>query len=162
MGIEVAVADCDGVLTDNTVLYPDRLRAFNVSDGHGFQMLQEAGIKCYIFSGEGDTSIWSRAKKLGVEFHRTKDKLQTALDLGLDLRKTAFLGNAENDLDLLMSVAFPACPADAELEIRHYCSDKGLVTRRGGGRGAFKDLASFLLAAIVHVPHGDAGRSSSG
>lgn len=152
MSIKVVFSDVDGVLTDNRVYYPGMVRAFNVLDGHGVEMLAEEGIDVVFMSGENDPGIHDRCKKLQVPFWYTKKKLyiaeQYASANGIRLQSEAvFIGNDIPDIPLLLKVAIPACPQNAVPEVISLISAKrnGILVPRKGGDGAFRELVSRII-----------------
>ena len=63
--IKLLVLDVDGVLTDGLVYIDsegNETKRFNVKDGLGIKLLQEAGIKIALISGGKSDSTIHRAK----------------------------------------------------------------------------------------------------
>ncbi|HTY07332.1 MAG TPA: N-acetylneuraminate synthase family protein [Gemmatimonadales bacterium] len=151
--VRLLLTDCDGVLTDGSVYCtPDGegLLRFSRRDGMGVARLRDAGIETGIVTRESSPIVAQRARKLGLtELHQgAVDKRSVVEEIaarrGLTLDEIGFIGDDVNDLDVLQAVGFSAAPANAEPSVRqavHY------VTRRGGGRGAFRDVAEAVLAA---------------
>ena len=101
-----------------------------------------------------------RAKKLEVDFVQgVADKLSVvrdrALDLGVTLEETAFLGNDINDAECLRAVGVPVVPADAWPEVKplaHWVDFpsgrqrlRGRVLRRGVGGSTLVPLPAILV-----------------
>lgn len=153
----ILFTDCDGVLTDGTVSYNEfgnRSRAFNVRDGHAFQMAKEAGLFPIILSGENDGSIHHRARKLDVPYFHTKDKLATAAMISGQLGiycNIHFMGDDIMDMKLLKSIDFighSGCPNDAHpdiISLIKYASN-GFIARKNGGDGAFREFVEYILS----------------
>jgi len=152
-GVRLLLTDCDGVLTDGSVYCtPDGegLLRFSRRDGMGVARLRDQGIATGIVTRETSPIVAQRARKLGItELHQGALEKRTVVEgiaarLGLGLEEIGFIGDDVNDLEVLRAVGFAAAPANAEASVRqavHY------VTRRGGGRGAFRDVAEAIIAA---------------
>src|SRR6266568_9049224 len=71
--IKLLLMDCDGVLTDGTLMLlenGDEQKTFNVRDGHGIVLLHRAGLKSGIISGRTSSFVERRARELGIEYVR--------------------------------------------------------------------------------------------
>jgi len=152
-GVRLLLTDCDGVLTDGSVYCsPDGegLLRFSRRDGMGVARLRDAGIETGIVTREHSPIVAQRAQKLQItELHQgAVDKRAVvegiAAARGLSLDEIAFIGDDVNDLEVLQTVGFSAAPANAETSVRQAVH---FVARRGGGRGAFRDVAEAILAA---------------
>lgn len=152
--IKLFLSDVDGVLTDGGMYYSengDELKKFNTRDGMGFQLLREAGISTGIITSETTELVARRAKKLKVDFlHQGKrdgGKLRAAeticQELGCTLHETAYIGDDINCITLLQRVGFAACPADAMEAVRRLRHIR--ILRAGGGQGAVREFAEYLL-----------------
>lgn len=153
--LKLVLADCDGVLTDACVEYTARgetARRFNLRDGMGVERLRMAGIETAILTRERARAIAHRAAKLAMPhlFLGVRDKvaeLPTILErCGVAAAATAFIGDDVNDLGLLERIGgegLTGAPGDAMREVRdsvhHRC-------RLGGGQGAFREFAEWILA----------------
>ena len=153
--IRMVLADCDGVLTDTGVFYGESgelMKCFSIRDGMGVERLRQAGIESAIVSGERSPSILRRGEKLGIRhvLLGVLDKRAAVEALcaesGLGLAEVAYIGDDVNDLAVLDAVAaqgLTAAPRDAlpvVAERVHY------LCRVGGGSGALRDFAEWLLA----------------
>ncbi|HYK11732.1 MAG TPA: N-acetylneuraminate synthase family protein [Gemmatimonadales bacterium] len=152
-GVKLLLTDCDGVLTDGSVYCsPDGegMLRFSRRDGMGVARLRDAGIETGIVTREHSPIVAQRAKKLGITemHHGAVDKRTVvegiAAERGLSLEEIGFIGDDVNDLEVLQAVGFSAAPANAETSVRQAVH---FVARRGGGRGAFRDVAEAILAA---------------
>lgn len=154
MTVSFVFTDCDGVLTDNRVLYPSGDRFFNVSDGHAFGMLKEAGVPAMMLTGEMDTSLLVRASRLDVAIQMAcLDKLQAVVNLSrqinMEADAVAFMGNDVMDLPLLKNVGYPACPSDAHIDVLDYVQRSGgFVSKAKGGHGAFREFVDYLFEHV--------------
>ena len=149
--IRLLVLDVDGVLTDGGLFYgPDgeQVKRFNVRDGLGIKLLQQAGVTVAIISGRSCAALDRRAADLGIaELHcGVGDKgvvladLQTRL--GVVPGETAAMGDDLPDLALFAGAAHRIAPADAEREL---IAAATFVTSRTGGHGAVRDAAVHIL-----------------
>ena len=84
--IQLVVFDVDGVLTDGRLYFGDNgseFKAFHVRDGHGFKLLQEAGVKVAALSGRRSAAVTRRMDELRVDMYRQgcQDKDRDLIDL---------------------------------------------------------------------------------
>ena len=153
--IKLFLTDVDGVLTDAGMYYSengDELKKFNTHDGMGMKMLREAGIKTGIITTENTKIVENRAKKLNVDYlyqgKREGGKLEVAKEIcekeGITLEEVAYVGDDINCFDLLSSVGFAACPANALPKIK---SIPGIIhLQKCGGDGAVREFVEWILA----------------
>ena len=151
--LELLVLDVDGVLTDGGLSYaPDGQvwRRFDVRDGLGLKLLQQAGLSLAWISGGSSGAIERRAQDLGIAhcFTEVRDKqAQLGLlqqQLQVPPAATGFVGDDLNDLVVRSQVGLLASPADACKPLRQQAD---LVLRRRGGHGAVRELAERILKA---------------
>jgi 3-deoxy-D-manno-octulosonate 8-phosphate phosphatase (KDO 8-P phosphatase) len=150
--IELVVFDFDGVFTDNKVhLAENGLECVSCyrSDGLGLDMLRRLDIKMAIISGEKNSIVLTRAKKLRLDcYHGVDEKeavLRTVADqYGVSLAQTAFIGNDINDLSCLRLVGFPVAVADAYPEVKKIAL---LVLKIDGGAGAVREFCERVVRA---------------
>lgn len=154
--IRMVLTDVDGVLTDNGLHYGragQEGKTFSARDGKGFQLLREAGIGTGIVTSETGPSLSERAAKLRLDevVLGSSDKLADVVAVaerhGIGLSEIAFVGDDVHDAQLLASVGYAACPADAVPEVRDVV---GFVAAANGGAGAFREIADRLLRGEVH------------
>ena len=151
--VRLVLADCDGVLTDGTVLYSGRgeeLTRFSRRDGMGVERLRAAGIETGVVSRDRSPATRRRAERLQLtEVHLgVTEKLaaieEIAARRGLALEQVAFIGDDVQDLEALRAVGVSGCPRDAEPAVRETAD---YVASRRGGHGAFREFAEAILAA---------------
>jgi 3-deoxy-D-manno-octulosonate 8-phosphate phosphatase (KDO 8-P phosphatase) len=149
--IELLVLDVDGVLTDGGLWFNPEgqlQKRFDVRDGLGIRLLQQAGLKLAFLSGGQGGATEIRAEQLGIEHclvgikdkPRALAKLQK--QLGIDRNNTAFIGDDLNDLAVRDQIALLITPADACSAIRRQAD---WVLNRNGGHGAVREAAEELL-----------------
>tara|TARA_A100001388_G_scaffold274886_1_gene259339 strand:+ start:3177 stop:3725 length:549 start_codon:yes stop_codon:yes gene_type:complete len=149
--IKLLVLDVDGVLTDG-LIYIDtqgnETKRFNVKDGLGIKLLQEAGIKIALISGGKSESAIHRAKMLNIKYYyfEVKNKLEVLEDLKNILRikdsEVLFVGDDLNDLAVKSSVGIFAVPNDGVKAVR---DNADLILSKGGGKGAIRELSELIL-----------------
>ena len=151
--IDLLVLDVDGVLTDGGLWFdPHGLlqKRFDVRDGLGIRLLQQAGLQLAFLSGGKGGATEVRARQLGIDHCMVgiKDKptalAQLQQQLGLTASSTAFIGDDLNDLAVRHQVRLLITPADACPAVRRQAD--GVLQRRGG-HGAVRELAEHILKA---------------
>jgi YrbI family 3-deoxy-D-manno-octulosonate 8-phosphate phosphatase len=152
--VKLFLSDVDGTLTDAGMYYDqngNELKKFNTRDGKGFELLRNLGIKTGILTSENTSIVDRRAKKLKIDFLiqdvSNKGKLQVAMDLckelDISLSSVAYIGDDVNCLELLESVGYAACPADAVPAIKNIPGIK--VMKTSGGHGAVREFIEVLI-----------------
>jgi 3-deoxy-D-manno-octulosonate 8-phosphate phosphatase (KDO 8-P phosphatase) len=151
--VKLMIFDVDGVLTDGSLHYGpegEMMKTFNVQDGLGIKLLQEAGIFTAIISARRSASVLSRAKDLGIPFvHQGgHDKLTPFQELlaktGLTAEQVGFIGDDVVDLPILTRVGFAVGVPNGRAEV---LSRVHHVTQAHGGRGAVREVCDFVLRA---------------
>jgi len=151
--LALVLTDNDGVLTDGTVYVGptgEQMKVYSVRDGMGVERLRERGIAAGVLTREPPELIAPRAGKLGMTLWAgVRDKhaaLGRVLDqAGVGLDQIAYIGDDVNDLgviEAISGVGLTAAPADAMPAVRdavHY------ICEAPGGRGAFREVAEWLL-----------------
>lgn len=152
------VLDVDGVLTDGRLYFGPRgeaLKVFDVRDGYGLVALRRAGVEIAVISGRRSPAVGARCRELGVRHvHQgVTDKLAAFERLRTRLRLApaacACVGDDLPDMPLMNAVALSFAVADAHPAVRRAAA---VVTRRGGGRGAVREVCDLLLGAARNTP----------
>jgi len=160
--IRCVLTDCDGVLTDGGMYYSefgDELKKFNTRDGKGFQLLRDSGLITGIITGEDVKIVHQRGRKLLVDELHTgvSDKKEVLRQIcerrQISFEEVLFIGDDINDMEVLKMAGFGCAVSDAE-EVVKEAAD--YVTRSGGGRGAFREVAEMVIMA---QKHGDSNAS---
>ncbi|MDH4162368.1 MAG: HAD-IIIA family hydrolase [Nitrospirota bacterium] len=150
--------DVDGVLTDGRIILDNQgneLKAFHVRDGHGIKLAQRAGIIIGIITGRKAEVVNVRARELAIdEVHQgAKQKIAVYESLlakyALTDDQVAYIGDDVVDLDIMQRVGFAACVADADPSVLPAAH---LVTLAAGGRGAVREVVSFILKSKNALP----------
>ena len=149
--IQLLVLDVDGVLTDGGLWFDAEgqlSKRFDVRDGLGIRLLQQAGIDIAFLSGGQGGATEVRARQLGINHClvgiKDKPAALTALQnhVGVSVEQTAFVGDDLNDLAVRPVVGLLFAPTDACRPVRQGAD---AVLRRRGGHGAVRELAERIL-----------------
>jgi len=147
----LAVFDVDGVLTDGRLPYGDGgevMKAFDVRDGQGMKLLQDAGVMLAIITSRRADGLRLRAQDLGIRHLQQgvadKSAAFSALlaELGLDAQSAAFIGDDLVDLPVMMRCGFAATVADAPAVLKRHAD---YVTVAAGGRGAAREFCEVIM-----------------
>lgn len=144
-GIGTFMFDVDGVFTDGRVLLQpglDPVRTFHTRDAYAVQHALKEGLRIVVISGGTSVGVSESFARLGVqEFHHGVANKNALLDelaaAGLDLERTAYMGDDIPDLRLMQRVGLPCCPADAAEEVK---AISRYVSRFPGGGGCVRDV----------------------
>jgi 3-deoxy-D-manno-octulosonate 8-phosphate phosphatase (KDO 8-P phosphatase) len=130
------------------------MKAFDVRDGHGIKLLREAGIDVAVLTARSSEIVGTRAKELGIArvLQGQSDKLagmaRLLADSAVPPGRCGYIGDDWPDLPVLEFVGkqggLAATVADACPEARALAHWTAAV---GGGRGAARQLAEFILRA---------------
>ena len=157
--LRLLVLDVDGVLTDGglwTTESGEVLKRFDVRDGLGIRLLQQAGLEVAWLSGGKSGATEQRARYLGISHVltgvRDKPAALAALQeqLGVNRGESAFVGDDLNDLAVRPAIGLLVCTADAVLPLRQRAD---WVLDRNGGDGAVRRLAEEILRARGEWDH---------
>ena len=155
--IKLVCFDVDGVLTDGGVYLGDaggtriELKRYDIQDGLGIKMLQQAGLLTAIITGRVSESVALRAQELGVDElvqdHQARKvpALRAMLaQRGLDWSECAFVGDDLPDIGAMRLVGLPIAVGNATAEARRAAT---LTLTRHGGAGAVREFCELLLRA---------------
>ena len=155
--IKMLITDVDGVLTDATMNFfatPSgkiaEVKKFCAYDGLACHMLRDGGIKSAIITGGNAPATEARAASLGMDFlyYNYLSKGVALKDLlkksGLKAEEVAFIGDDFIDMPAMLKAGL-ACAVKTSIpevkKIAHY------ITKKEGGKGAFREVAELLLKA---------------
>jgi 3-deoxy-D-manno-octulosonate 8-phosphate phosphatase (KDO 8-P phosphatase) len=151
--IRLLALDVDGILTDGRIVYGndgEELKAFNIKDGLGIKLLQQAGVPVAIITGRQSAIVTRRAKELGIShvIQGREDKREALEELcrlcKLEVTECAYMGDDLPDLGAISACGLGMTVADASQAVReaaHWQSE------RPGGDGAVRDACEFILRA---------------
>lgn len=144
--IKLFLVDCDGVLTDGGMYYfesGEEAKKFNTRDGMAFKLLREKNIKIGIITGETTNIVLNRGKKLKMDYvyigidNKLKVINKLINDLNINYNNVLYVGDDLNDLEVIKTVGFSACPSDAQKIIKKNCK---YVSDKAGGNGVIRDI----------------------
>lgn len=151
--VEIIGFDVDGVFTDGRIYLSDdgvESKAFNTQDGFGVRRLLRAGVAVAVISGRRSAAVERRMGELGVRHVSLgcDDKVAAfeglLAELGIDARRSAYVGDDVPDLPLLRKAGIAIAVANAQREIRAACD---WTTQASGGRGAVREICDLVLEA---------------
>lgn len=151
--IRLLVLDVDGVLTDGGLYYDLQnqvMKRFDVQDGLGIKIAQQAGIQVAVISGLDSPAVATRVRDLGIAdyYGGYLDKRACLEELkekhGLLWEQMAYLGDDWVDLSVMDMVGLPLAVANAQPEVKNIAS---YVTAAKGGQGAVREVIRHLLMA---------------
>lgn len=150
--IKLLVMDVDGVLTDGGMYITesgDQIKKYNTKDGMAIQFLRQNGIEPAIISSSLTTEmVRLRAKMLGIDkCYVGKDPKIKVLqefcsEMNISLDQVAMVGDDVNDLEIIKSIGFSACPADA---VNYVKSQVDVILSKNGGQGCVREFIDFYL-----------------
>ena len=151
--IKFIAFDVDGVMTDGGLLYTGdgvEAKTFNVQDGLGIRLAQQAGLELAIITGRNSSVVAARAADLGIAhvYQGVTDKLSVLSSLIEKQRwgwpAAAFMGDDLIDLAPMVRCGMAIAPANARPAIK---ARAHLVTETSGGHGAVREAIEFILNA---------------
>jgi 3-deoxy-D-manno-octulosonate 8-phosphate phosphatase (KDO 8-P phosphatase) len=153
--IKIIAMDVDGTLTDGKIymgMSGEVMKVFSIKDGLGIVKARVRGLIPVIITGRTSEIVSRRASELGIAdvIQGVDDKVkamrEVAQKYNVDFGKIAFIGDDENDIDVMKFCAFASCPADAVDSVKQECD---YICETDGGDGAVREVIEFLLANKV-------------
>lgn len=151
--IKALVLDVDGILSDGFVTLTntgDEIKSFDIRDGLGMKLVQQAGLKVIIITGRKSNIVDKRMSDLGVDlvFQGREDKgtalREACAELGLQPQDCLYMGDDWPDLSAFAIAGMKITVPNGHLEVRRRAD---LVTQAMGGRGAVREVCDMLLQA---------------
>jgi 3-deoxy-D-manno-octulosonate 8-phosphate phosphatase (KDO 8-P phosphatase) len=151
--VRLVLLDVDGVLTAGEIIYDDagqQLKIFNVKDGIGIRLLQEAGICVGIITGRTGRALHHRCENLGIDlifdgvFQKDTVLKKISARTGINTAAMAFVGDDLPDLPVMKQVGLAVAVGDAHQSVRRQAH---IVTQAPGGRGAVREISEAILKA---------------
>ena len=149
--IRLVILDVDGVLTDGRIHYgleEESVKSFNTQDGLGIKLLRHVGVEVGVITARRSRPLTRRMHDLGVKHLidqcEAKGPATRALLSELGARRDEVLAMGDDVLDFKIfdEVGLAAAPSDSHpLALER----ADLITERGGGRGAVRELADEIL-----------------
>lgn len=144
--VKAFVFDIDGVLSTQTIalsLWGVPLRSVNLRDGYALQLAVRKGYHVGVISGANSKEYVKRLKSLGINDiclnSRTKKASmeELAKKWNIDLKDVLYMGDDIPDYEVMKIVGLPACPADADSEIKQISV---YISAKRGGEGCVRDV----------------------
>ena len=159
--IKLLAFDCDGVLTDGSIIYDENgveYKMFNCKDGHGLVRMGKSGFVTAIITARNNGTVEHRAKNLNITELRQGQKYKIpALEeimakYNLNYENVSYMGDDIPDICILEKVGLACCPNDAVDEVKAVCNFK---SSKDGGKGAVRELCDFILDSqgIPKIPN---------
>ena len=149
--IKILVLDVDGTLTDGKIYVDDKdnsFKAFNVKDGFALVNWLKLGGEVAILTGKKSNIVEKRAKELGIKYiiqgsKNKKQDLKILLkELNITFENVAYMGDDLNDLGVMKSVGFSACPKDSVQEVLEITN---FISSKNGGDGAVREFLEHIM-----------------
>ena len=151
--VEALVLDVDGVMTDGGITpLPDGdfVRTYYAKDGYAIAYALREGVKICVISGGRGKMLENRLTMLGVTkmYLNCMNKVEALEEFlaenDLDRQSVIYMGDDIPDLECMMRVGIPVCPADAAMEV---VEASRYVSEYNGGHGAVRDIVEQVLRA---------------
>ena len=151
--VEAFVFDVDGVMTDGGIIPTpegDFIRRYNAKDGYALAYALREGFKVCVISGGRGKMLENRLTMLGVTkmYLNCMNKVEALEEFlaenDLDRQSVIYMGDDIPDLECMMRVGIPVCPADAAMEV---VEASRYVSEYNGGHGAVRDIVEQVLRA---------------
>jgi 3-deoxy-D-manno-octulosonate 8-phosphate phosphatase (KDO 8-P phosphatase) len=151
--IKLAVFDVDGVMTDGSLIFSSEgqeFKVFNVHDGLGLFLLNEAGIKTAVITGRKSEIVTKRLEELGFDyiFQGIKDKKQCLQNLcdstGISANQCSYTGDDLIDIPAFSVAGLSIAVASAHERVK---KSADWVTSKRGGQGAVREVCELILEA---------------
>ena len=149
--VEALVFDCDGILTDGSLVYGpegEALKTFHARDGLGLVMARAAGLKLALLTGR-DSAVAARrveelrfhAVKLG-RFDKQRALREIIAECDVNPARVLYMGDDLIDLPAMALVGLSVTVPEAPRDVRAACAH---VTSAPGGRGAVREVTDLVL-----------------
>ena len=149
--IKILVLDVDGTLTDGKIYVDDKdnsFKAFNVKDGFALVNWLKLGGEVAILTGKKSNILERRAKELGIKYiiqgskNKKQDLKNLLKELNITFENVAYMGDDLNDLGVMKSVGFSACPKDSVQEVLEITN---FISSKNGGDGAVREFLEHIM-----------------
>ena len=151
--VEALVLDVDGILSDGFITLTnsgDEIKSFDIRDGLGMKLVQQAGMKVIIITGRQSHIVNKRMTDLGVDliFQGREDKgvalREACAQLNIFPEDCLYMGDDWPDLSAFSIAGMSVTVPNGHVEVRRRAD---LVTQAMGGRGAVREVCDMLLTA---------------
>ena len=151
--IQMLALDVDGILTDGSVTYDSNgaeHKSFNIKDGLGIKLAQQAGIKVAIITGRVSPMVERRANELHIDYliQGREDKGTALTELeeksGISLKNIAYMGDDLPDYLAIRMAGIGITVADGHADVQAIAD---WITANAGGQGAVREVCDALLVS---------------
>lgn len=151
--MQALVLDVDGILSDGFITLTnsgDEIKSFDIRDGLGMKLVQQAGMKVIIITGRQSHIVNKRMTDLGVDliFQGREDKgvalREACAQLNIFPEDCIYMGDDWPDLSAFAIAGMSVTVPNGHVEVRRRAD---LVTQAMGGRGAVREVCDMLLTA---------------
>ena len=159
-GVQLALFDVDGVLTDGQLHYGadgEQTKVFHALAGHGLKMLQTAGIEVGVISARASQPLQTRLDDLKIKhcFLGVDNKRQVfhelLNDLKIDASACCFTGDDVIDLAVMQECGLKFSVANGHFIVQDIAD---WVAPLIGGNGAVRAICDVLLYSQDSYPLG--------
>ena len=150
--IKFVVCDVDGTLTDGGMYITSEgahFKRFNTKDGMAVKMLYQNGYHVGLISHSKTAEmVTERANMLNIKhcYVGGDDKLtilnKWISELGISLKEVAFLGDDNNDQNVMEHVGVAVCPSDSSKRILNTAD---IILEKKGGDDCLRDFVEEQL-----------------
>ena len=150
--IKAILIDVDGTLTDGYYHVNENgsiSKSFFTRDFWAIRRAKEEGFEVYLVTGATDGCAITKANFANIHIIAgSEDKVASVQDIVLDNSDLtwddmAFIGDAENDIEIMDKCKVTGAPFDSIDEIIN--GDVSFVSNLSGGHGAVYDFIRFLF-----------------
>ena len=154
--IKLLILDVDGVMTDGGMYMTekgDQMKKYNTKDGMAIMHLTKSGFPVGIISsGFTEHLVQDRAKLLGIQHCYVGQESKISIlnswcaELKISLDEVGMIGDDINDIEIMKSIGFSSCPADAVNAVK---SISHVILSSQGGAGCVRE---FIDAYLLKTP----------
>jgi 3-deoxy-D-manno-octulosonate 8-phosphate phosphatase (KDO 8-P phosphatase) len=149
--VRLLVLDCDGVLTDGSIVYDPlgrEIKRFYVRDGFAIRCWQRAGHQVAVITGRFSQTLSLRCRELDIApvIQNAPNKepayAQLLRSTGCRPEETCVVGDDFPDLPLILAAGIGVAVGDADPLVIERAD---WVTEAKGGKGAVREVIETLL-----------------
>lgn len=151
--VKLIVMDVDGVLTNGEItITPEGefIRSYNAKDGFALSFALKRGYHLAIITGGRGAALKTRFDMLGIThvymncFGKIEALHELIEKIGVTPQEVMYIGDDIPDVEPMMYVGMPVCPADAATEV---INASRYVSQFKGGEGCVRDVIEQVMRA---------------
>lgn len=151
--VKLIVLDVDGVMTNGEItITPEGefVRAYNAKDGFALSFAIKRGYQVAIITGGRGKALLVRFDMLGIKhvysncFAKMDALRELMQKLDVQPEEVLYMGDDIPDVEPMMHVGMPVCPADAATEV---VNASRYVSQFKGGEGCVRDVIEQVMRA---------------